>query len=170
MLGLREFLAVVFLDEGGLGGCTLEKGIPVFLLQGLDSHLLTVYHSTDAIVATLHLEHGKVVYLLTVSSLQLIELLQGNGLGDLLLLGGFHLLLFSLTNTLLGCLFQIVADSHTVTVTDELGQVFVQRGVLEVDIGNALVSFLGILRGKAFLDDMLLLQACRCRDFLASSA
>ena len=42
-------------------------------------------------------------------------------------------------------------------VTDELGQVLVKTGVLEVDIGNAFFTFLGF---KTFLDDMLLLQAC----------
>ena len=44
------------------------------------------------------------------------------------------------------------------TVTDELGQVLIKAGILEVDIGDSLL--LVILLLKTFLDDMLLLQAC----------
>ena len=53
-----------------------EEGITVFLVHGFDRQLLTVDHGTDTIVAALHLEHGKMVNLLTVLCFHLIELIQ----------------------------------------------------------------------------------------------
>ena len=63
MLWLGELLAIVLLDECCLGGGMLEEGIAVFFIQCLDTHLLTVHHSPHTVVAALHLEHGKMVYL-----------------------------------------------------------------------------------------------------------
>ena len=125
----------------------VEEGIAVFLLQRFYAKLLTIHHRTDTIVAALHAEHGKVVYLLAVISLQLVELIQRNGLGygsrllrcDRLLLR--LLLLLSVSNTVTGHILQIIDDSHTMAVTNELGQILVQRSVLEVDIGNTLFAF-----------------------------
>ena len=83
MLWLGELLAIVLLDECGFSGGMLKEGIPVFLVQCLNTHLLTVHHSPHTVVTALHLEHGKMVYLLTILGFEFIELLQGNGLGYL---------------------------------------------------------------------------------------
>ena len=83
MLWLGEFLAIVLLDECSFSGGMLKEGVAVFFIQCLDTHLLTVHHSPHTVVAALHLEHGKMVYLLTILGFEFIELIQGNGLGDL---------------------------------------------------------------------------------------
>ena len=72
----------------------------------------------------------------------------------------FNLQLVPVCNTLLGHILQIIDNGNTMAVTDELGQVLVKTGVLEVDIGNAFFSFFVFLISKTFLDDMLFLQAC----------
>ena len=151
-----------------------EEGITVFLVHGFDRQLLTVDHGTDTIVAALHLEHGKMVNLLTVLGLQLVKLIQRNGLGSLCILlniysalsnlGLFGLLCLFVIDTLSGHVLQVIDDSHTMTVTHELRQVLVKRGVLEVDIGNSLFTFFLLLVRKTLLDHMLLLQACRLGD------
>ena len=81
LLWLGELLAIVLLYQSSLGSGMLKEGIAVFFIQCLDAHLLTVHHSPDTVVAALHLEHGKMVYLLTVLGFEFIELIQGNGLG-----------------------------------------------------------------------------------------
>ena len=151
-----------------------EEGITVFLVHGFDRQLLTVDHGTDTIVAALHLEHGKMVNLLTVLGLQLVKLIQRNGLGSLCILlniysalsnlGLFGLLCLSVIDTLSGHVLQVIDDSHTMTVTHKLRQVLVKRGVLEVDIGNSLFTFFLFLVRKTLLDHMLLLQTCRLGD------
>ena len=83
MLWLGEFLAIVLLYQSSLGSGMLKEGIAVFFIQCLDAHLLTVHHSPHTVVAALHLEHGKMVNFLTILGFELIELIQGNGLGYL---------------------------------------------------------------------------------------
>ena len=154
-----------------------EEGITVFLVHGFDRQLLTVDHGTDTIVAALHLEHGKMVNLLTVLGLQFVKLIQRNGLGSLCVmlniysalgnLGLFGLLCLFVIDTLSGHVLQVIDDSHTMTVTHKLRQVLVKRGVLEVDIGNTLFTFFPFflfLVRKTLLDHILLLQACRLGD------
>ena len=136
--------------------------------------MLTIDHGTDTIVAALHLEHGKMVNLLAVLGLQLVKLIQRNGLGSLCVmlniysalgsLGLFGLLCLFVIDTLSGHVLQVIDDSHTMTVTHKLRQVLVKRGVLEVDIGNSLFTFFLFLVRKTLLDHMLLLQACRLGD------
>ena len=83
MLWLGEFLAIVLLYQSSLGSGMLEEGISVFLIQCLDTHLLTVHHSPDTVVAALHLEHGKMVNFFTILGFEFIELIQRNGFGYL---------------------------------------------------------------------------------------
>ena len=109
----------------------VKEGITVFLLQRFYAKLLTFHHRTDTIVAALHAEYGKVVYLLAIISLQLVELIQRDGLGNGSCLLDSHWLLLRLllflpvSNTVTSHILQIIDDSHTMAVTDELRKVLV---------------------------------------------
>ena len=76
MFWLGEFLAIILLYQSSLGSGMLEEGIAVFFIQCLDTHLLTVHHSPHSVVTALHLENGKMVYLLSILSFELVELIQ----------------------------------------------------------------------------------------------